>query len=84
MGHNIDYNKIRRFLSWQKETKKLKDKKERCHEARHDGVLKMKILAKITVLLGIITILSLTLQQIFVKIESEDDIDIPLDYVKDK
>ncbi|WNM51416.1 hypothetical protein CoNPh10_CDS0023 [Staphylococcus phage S-CoN_Ph10] len=44
----------------------------------------MKILAKITVLLGIITILSLTLQQIFVKIESEDDIDIPLDYVKDK
>ncbi|WNM54225.1 hypothetical protein CoNPh17_CDS0029 [Staphylococcus phage S-CoN_Ph17] len=27
----------------------------------------MKILAKITVLLGIITILSLTLQQIFVK-----------------
>ncbi|WRW34593.1 hypothetical protein CF9_0106 [Staphylococcus phage CF9] len=44
----------------------------------------MKILAKITVLLGIITILSLTLQQIFVKIESEDDIDIPLDYVKEK
>jgi|GEM_PF-6903874 hypothetical protein len=44
----------------------------------------MKILVKITVLLGIITILSLTLQQIFVKIESEDDIDIPLDYVKDK
>ena len=44
----------------------------------------MKILVKIVILLGIITILSLTLQQIFVKIESEDDIDIPLDYVKDK
>lgn len=44
----------------------------------------MKILTKITILFGIITMLSLTLQQIFVKIESEDDVDIPLDYVKDK
>lgn len=44
----------------------------------------MKILTKITILCGIIGLLLLTLQQIFVKIESEDDIDIPLDYVKDK
>ncbi|WEU70179.1 hypothetical protein BE22_0093 [Staphylococcus phage vB_SepS_BE22] len=44
----------------------------------------MKILAKITVLCGIIYILYLTLRNLFVKMESEDDIDIPLDYVKDK
>ncbi|AHG24008.1 putative membrane protein [Staphylococcus phage vB_SepS_SEP9] len=44
----------------------------------------MKILVKITVLCGIIGILLLTLERFFVIIESEDDIDMPLDYVKEK
>ena len=69
--------------NWEKNQKKLKRKKGRCHEARHDGVLKMKILAKITVLCGIIYILYLTLRNLFVKMESEDDIDAPLDYVEE-
>lgn len=43
----------------------------------------MKILAKITVLFGIIYILYLTLKGLIVKIESEDDIDAPLDYVEE-
>ena len=63
---------------------KNNSKKGRCHEVRHDRLQKMKILTKIVILFGVIGLLLLTLQQIFVKIESEDDIDIPLDYVKDK
>ena len=43
----------------------------------------MKILAKITILFGIIYILYLTLKNVIVKMESEDDIDAPLDYVKE-
>lgn len=42
----------------------------------------MKILAKITVLCGIIGMLYLTLKNVIVKMESEDDIDAPLDYVE--
>lgn len=43
----------------------------------------MKILAKITVLFGIIYILYLTLKNVVVRMESEDDIDVPLDYVEE-
>lgn len=43
----------------------------------------MKTLAKITVLFGIAYILYLTLKNLFVKMESEDDIDAPLDYVEE-